>query len=811
MIDRACNQSNLAAACILMLAAILMFNRPSRGEEHDAPFVAGFDRFVRHGDIEPDVGGRLLLSELSCTVCHAIEDKGLQPKRGPNLDGVGDRMHADWLRAFLESPHSRKPGTTMPDVLVGFDEQEKSRAISALAAFLSTQHLPFPQLKAGGGNPLPHEFWKKGRVDEGQRLYHRIGCIACHEPDADYAGGAPKASVLDQLLEQLDPEEIEELGLTAAARPVRSVPYGDLAAKYTSKSLTFFLINPETNRPAGRMPNFDLEPVEAADIAAYLLREQRSVAGATAVGDPSLIAEGRRLFAKLRCSSCHSANGVNPARQATPLAELDADADKSCLGSEVQGLPHFQLDDAQAAAIRAAIKVTVSDASAKQDVEFQFLKLNCYACHERDKRGGVGRRRQRHFESVGHIDLGDEGRLPPPLSRVGAKLRTPWLEKVFGGEGDVRPHMIARMPRFAKASVAALPEMLVAADRTSNESQAEVFGEGASLVQAGRTLLDTGCVQCHPLRGESLPGVVGIDLAGTPGRIHPQWFREFLFNPGQLKPQTRMPTFFPNGKSASPAILNGDVDRQIAGMWAYLKAIDKQPLPDKIAAARSQSFELVPKDRPILMRTFMQNAGTHAVAVGFPQQVHFAFDAENVWPVEAWRGRFVDAYGTWFVRSAPPAVPLGVHRTTLPMGAPLALLKDDQEPWPTGSGEKPGVQFTGYRIGPRGVPAFLYRYGQFDVTDRIEPNDKKGLKRRLLIKKRREDEKDGRMLWFRCHVGEQLHRTKPNSYTDGVGLTVFLPENAARRGKLRKTGKQTEWIVPVEFGLEATIVVEYQW
>lgn len=811
MIDRACNQFNLAAACIPMFAAMIMFDQPSRGEEHDAPFVAGFDRFARHGDIEPDVGGRLLLSELSCTACHASQDQGLQPKRGPNLDGVGDRMHADWLRAFLESPHSHKPGTTMPNVFVGFDEQEKSRPISALAAFLSTQHRPFLKLEAGGTNPLPHEFWKKGRVDEGQRLYHRIGCVACHEPDADYTGGAPKASALDQLLEQLDPEEIEELGLTAAARPVRSVPHGNLAATYTSKSLTFFLIDPLTNRPAGRMPNFALEPVEAADIAAYLLREQRSVEDAKAVGDPSLIAEGRRLFAKLRCSSCHSVNGMNAARHATPLAELDADTDKGCLGSELPGLPHFKLDELQAAAIRAAIRATAANASAKQNVEFQILKLNCYACHERDKRGGVGRRRQRFFETVGHMDLGDEGRLPPPLSRVGAKLRTPWLEKVFSGAGDVRPHMIARMPRFAKASVAALPGMLAAADRTSNESEAEVFGKADGLVQAGRTLLDTGCVQCHPLRSESLPGVVGIDLAGTPGRIHPQWFRDFLFNPGQLKPQTRMPTFFPNGKSASPAILNGNVDRQIAGIWAYLKALDKQPLPDKIAAARSQSFELVPKDRPILIRTFMQNAGTHAIAVGFPQQVHFVFDAESVRPFEAWRGRFLDAYGTWFVRSAPPAIPLGVDRTTLPRGAPLALLKDDQEPWPAGSAETSGVQFTGYRIGPSGVPTFLYRYGQFDVTDRIEPNDKNGLKRRLLVKPRQKDEEDGRMLWFRSHVGEQLHRTKPNSYTDRVGLTVFLPENAARRGKLRKTGKQTEWIVPVEFDLEATIVVEYQW
>ncbi len=171
--------------------------------------------------------------------------------------------------------------------------------------------------------------------------------------------------------------------------------------------------------------------------------------------------------------------------------------------------------------------------------------------------------------------------------------------------------------------------------------------------------MNIGCVECHQFRGETLPGTVGIELQGVAGRVHPNWFQEFLHDPASLKPRTRMPTFFPNGKSQNPDVLNGDTERQIAAMWSYLKAIDKLELPEKIKQARSQDYEMVPKDRPLILRTFMDKAGMHAIAVGFPQRVHFAFDAEKCSRAQAWGGRFLDAQGTWFERFAPPADPLG--------------------------------------------------------------------------------------------------------------------------------------------------------
>jgi cytochrome c2 len=159
----------------------------SHADEHDAPFVAGFDRFYRVAESLSDtvVGGRLLLSELSCTACHTTADPALAPKLGPNLAAAGKRYQSDWLRRYLADPQAVKPGTTMPDVMHRLDAEQKRQAADAIAAFLSIQETNDPVLVSTASNPIAEEFWRKGDDHRGAELYHSIGCVACHEPDED--------------------------------------------------------------------------------------------------------------------------------------------------------------------------------------------------------------------------------------------------------------------------------------------------------------------------------------------------------------------------------------------------------------------------------------------------------------------------------------------------------------------------------------------------------------------------------------------------------------------------------------------------
>ncbi|QEF99106.1 Cytochrome c [Stieleria maiorica] len=765
--------------------------------------VSGFDRFARHQELPDSVAGSLLISELSCVACHAADHPWLQPKRGPRLSGAGFRLRPDWVRAYLADPSAVKPETTMPHALAQLPASQHDEAIDALVAFLETQQQPFPVIKAGGALPVIHEFWKRGDVDRGSKLYHTVGCVACHDADPDYETVESKPSAIDELLEQLDPEEIEDLGLASEARRVDSVPHSDLPNKYSLRSLTMMLLDPAKTRPSARMPSLRLSPLEAADIASYLLRDQasRSTEIEPSGASQELIEKGRALFVQLSCVACHDATGVQRVAVGRPLRDLNPGAAASCLDAPVGQMARYTLDDEQRSAIRARLgDHDIASPTTTADVDYRMLQLNCYGCHRRDDRGGVGRYRKAYFETVGHVDLGDEGKLPPTLGGVGRKLTPKALAAVFHPKTPShRPFMTARMPSYSSETVSPLIAGFPAADRSDNADTMDLLPPDEAMAEAGRDLVNTGCVGCHAFRGESLPGVVGIDLAGTTNRVDSKWFYEFVLNPSAVKKRTRMPTFFPDGKSNRPELLGGDVQRQISAIWAYLKYLDKQPLPEKIETVRSANYELSPSEKPIVLRTFMQQAGTHAIAVGFPQGVHYAFDAERVQLAVGWKQRFLDARGTWFERFTPPADPLGEDEVTMP-AVPLLVRDED-------SGETPESRFGGFRLDSVGVPTFLYDVDGVRIEDRIEATGDGSLKRTLTFR----GPTSGKSFVLVPHSAERLQPHGRSGFTDPQGLTITLSDDLAQTGTLIQTDQQTQWRIPLVRNPSKTVVMEYRW
>jgi cytochrome c2 len=207
------------------------------GPQPTAPIVAGFERFARPANQPAEPSGRLLLGELICTSCHQVASAaaaGVLPKQAPVLDAIGARVKRSWLRRFLANPQAAKPGTTMPDVLAGVADSQKAELVESLVHFL-----------AATGN-VSQARPDRRLVSQGERVYHQVGCVACHAPlDA-------KAQVVGRL--------------------ATSVPLGDLAAKYTIPSLISFLQDPHKARPAGRMPGL-LKGDEPRDVAHYLLQD----------------------------------------------------------------------------------------------------------------------------------------------------------------------------------------------------------------------------------------------------------------------------------------------------------------------------------------------------------------------------------------------------------------------------------------------------------------------------------------------------------------------------------------------------------
>ena len=675
----------------------------------------------------------------------------------------------------------------MPQLMVGVPAGQRNREVEALVHFLCAQQKrlwpPLPEDKNGDPGASSYQ--------RGYDLYHRVGCVACHDPDSSHDFHATG--------------ELPNLAANLAASPAtpRQVPsaaHGDLSRKYSHDELTSFLLDPLKGRPAGRMPNMKLTLLEAADIAHYLLKSKVVGEPKKLKPRPDLVSDGRRLFQAKGCVNCHQLDQIRPRMPAPKLDALQGTEDRGCLSKGKGSFPHYALDAAQRQAITAALSQLDEVPSATARVELTMLKMNCFACHARantsaNRTSGVGARRWEYFRTEGDVDFGDEGRIPPALDGVGRKLTQPWLTTILEGEGDVRPHMLARMPRFGMAHVGHLPADFALADQSSELAEADVFPDGGDR-DAGRQLMGLGCIQCHALHGRRMVGVIGTDLGDLGRRIQPAWFRDFLYAPGAIKPRTRMPTFFSNGKSTVPNILSGDADKQIAALWTYLKDTADATLPAELHQPDRENFELAAKDKPIVIRTFMREAGTHAIAVGFPQQVHFAFDADLVRPAIAWRGRFLDAHGTWFDRFAPPARPLGDGQALFPPGNPLARLPVADSPWPTEAGKKAGYQMRGFRLDQGGVPTVLYDFGEVTVQDRIEPAaDGRRLVRELQLRG------GGNDIWFRLLTQSRpASRVPCLSVAAVTGAAQTVRVNGERRARLSFDNQG-----------QSRIRVEYRW
>ncbi len=725
------------------------------------PVVPGFDRFQLRTTIEDQIAsGEVLITELNCIGCHPA-DKSQKHRFGtrpaPVLFTAHNPASASWLRHWLNDPQDLKPGTLMPDLLHGFAGKDKARVVDALRQYLVSLTPPLGNTEV-----------TIGRASEGRKLYETIGCAQCHAPDARDNG--------------------------------RDAPLGELRQKYTREQLVQFLLNPLHSRPAGRMPRVPMTRQETAHIAAFLRGRtppRKDVALANGPAALKLHEEGKALFLKMRCANCHSTRGSNiPPNLSRPLTRLDLA--RGCLSARPpKGVPHFHLNTEQIKAITAALRAKPREFTIREQTRRRLRLLNCTACHTRGDLGEPDPARDKFFATTGN-DLGDEGRLPPPLTGVGAKLTDAALYKVIRGEDAVRPYMTTRMPDFGEAHARFLAPHLAAADGRANVKPTPRDGKENKVGRNhyGRELVGVkglNCITCHQLGGRESLGIQAMDLAHSSNRLRPEWFRDYLINPARFRPGTRMPSFWPEGKAVSK-IFGRNTSRQIDSIWVYLNEFEQTRLPEGFE--KKGGFELKPDKRPIVFRTFMESAGTHSIAIGFPQGIHAAFNSEQVGWSLLWRGKFLDAESTWDDRFTPLAPPLGKSVVTLRSGPGVALLKNLEQPWP-----KDGLQMRGYRLAKNGTPSILYSRDTTKITDTLTPRGK-GLRRQMEFTGAKGN------LWVRLATAKVFLSDKPGVWSTNTQLSIIAPNSQVRR-----IGEISELIAPVKFdgSSKATIEIEWHW
>jgi mono/diheme cytochrome c family protein len=732
--------------------------------------------------------GAVLISELRCGACHAGGAPSSFPeKTAPDLTNVGGRISPDFLKQFLAAPAVAHPGTAMPDLMASKTQAQRDPIANALTHFLVAQSKDVFQSDAP----------EIADTETGKTLFHTVGCVACHGPrDADAA-----LAKLPKRNEFLDDEEFAEEDETKI-EPVQpiAIPIGHVAKKYSVQSLGEFLFQPLHVRSSGRMPDMKLTRDEALLIADYLVGEQQHTAAI--VPDADLVAQGEQFFRELNCAACHSVANI---QAAAPIGSLqNANLDQGCLSDDSQRSPRFNLDDAQRRAIQASLREpNVADSDALI-VAKTLTAFHCTACHARDDFGGVADAYNLFF-TADEQNLGDDGRIPPPLTLVGAKLRPEWMKKVlFDGE-SVRHYMATRMPQYGTANLQHLPEVFSRLDvlegpemnlpKSENRNQAE--NEREKLVRAaGRELIgDKGvnCVACHQFNGKAAMANQGIDLMTSYQRLQPEWFNRYLRDPGAFRPRTVMPTAWPNGVAGFTTILDGDTDQQIAAIWYYLSLGTSAADPSGV---HSVSTKLTVGDHAETYRGRSRVAGFRGIAVGLPERLSYAFNAETGTLSAIWQDEFVSV--NWSGQGAGDFNPVG-PAITLAQDVSFARLAASDTPWPrmpVMTKEAPvnpdplypknlGYQFRGYELDDKFVPTFLYRFGEIAIQDRsvaTGTDEQPALSRSLQL-----DSPVTQTVWFRALTGDIVQESERVFRSGKLRLTI-----PTTQFNLRRLGDETQ-------------------
>jgi mono/diheme cytochrome c family protein len=773
--------------------------------------------------------GRDLYHKVGCVACHGTRNAaGEQAKAQATSVPLGDvkaKYTLSSLAAFLEHPHVVRPGGRMPKLLANSQEARsvagyllagaKIVAIGGKGAVKYSYYegewdrLPdFSKLKPAAIGTVPGFDLAAARRDSNYAM--KFDAFLKIDREATYSFSLMSDDGSKLIID--DKTVIDNDGVHAPTTKRGRIKLTKGIHKVT---VAFFQVGGgaelEVRMGAPGIGRINLDDLVATSADDFDRKPKPRSDDLDALEiQPALVARGKGLFASLGCANCHTLrDGDRPIAAmgtASPLAKLHGDA--GCLAATPgKGLPVYGLDDVQRKALAAALK---APAPAKNPGEFITVTLttfNCYACHVRDKLGGPEEEINKQFTTT-QPEMGDEARLPPPLDGVGAKLKPDYFKQILDQGAHDRPYMLTRMPGFALANVGHLVDALAGVDRLKPFPEVK-FAEPAKKIKAtARHLVGAqafGCIKCHTFAGQKAEGVQGIDMVLMPRRVRRDWFHAYVSDPQTIRPGTRMPAAFIEGKSVLPTFLDGTAAQQIEAIWLYLLDGNKAQMP--VGVGRS-FIPLEPTNSAILYRNFITGAGTRAIGVGYPEKAHLAFDANEMRLALLWQGAFIDAARHWTDRGAGSEGPLGDNILTLHHGAGFAVLDKPDEVWPTAAPKKIGYHFLGYKLTTDDRPTFRYSFAGIKVEDFPNPFAS-GKDVHLLRTLTLTTEKAPANLCFRAAVGNKIAE-KDGWYRIDDTWRLKLPPGV--KARIRKSAGKSELLVPVTFtDGKAQLVFEYAW
>lgn len=718
-------------------------------------------------ELSQELDGFVLMQQLNCAGCHepGSNQHPLTSKKSPRLSWSARHLNPQYIESFIANPHQVKPGTSMPELLGTQDEATRKKLANAITHFLTSEVQYEYRIQAVD----------QQAASRGKELFHSLGCVACHSPRD---GGG-----VENWME----------GSTAL---------GDISNKYNVTSLTEFLEDPQAVRPSGHMPNMQLTHREAIDISNYLLQtaDTQSVDWKS---NPELAKQGKDLFAKNNCARCHDDVLGDEFEKPSYLAMDKLNPNKGCLSEQQGDWPDFRLTPGQRAAIRATLQRFPVTLNTQQQIDVSLKTLNCVACHDRNDLGGVTSLRNPHFQTT-NLNLGDQGRIPPTLTGVGAKLKPKWMRDVLVNQQTIRPYMKTRMPQYGEDNVGHLIDLFQKEDKLLDTTFAKFDDQKAMREQGHRLAGNRGlnCVACHTYKFNPSDTMPAVDLTEMADRLKKDWFYQYMLEPQKFSPNTVMPSFWPGGRAIRTDI-EGTPEEQVEALWQYLVDGRQANAPSGVVR---EPLEIVVANEAMMLRRAYPGIGKRGIGVGYPGGVNLAFDAEQLRLGTIWKGKFADPSGVWRGQGSGRVRAMG---KTIEF-AKGPELDNQNSPWVVDDQRPPDHQFKGYTLDDSQRPTFKYSFGTVEVEDFFketkDDNNVTQLLRTVTLSS--SVVRDG--LRFRVAVEGKITEDS-GVFSVGDRLQVRIASGHGARIVDSDQGSQLE--VPMELDAEEKqqLVIEYSW
>ncbi|MEQ9410711.1 MAG: c-type cytochrome [Fuerstiella sp.] len=722
------------------------------------------------GSVSAELQGLILIRDLNCAACHQDDASPTQlsAKRAPDLAWSDGRISPAYLQRYLAAPSEVKPGTTMPDVMSSLKAADRQKVAQQLTHYLAS--LTDRNFAA---QPVDAESAARGR-----ELFHTVGCVACHSPRNDQGQ--------------------ETLAQT-------SVPLGRVEDKYNAEGLAAFLESPHAVRPSGRMPGMNLTHWEALDIAHYLSSRTATIAAPAAPFevDHTLATAGKAEFNRLGCVQCHRDPQKSAPAISQPLSAVRVD--RGCLSAEHGSWPQFSLTAAQREAIRTALSQGQRTLTDEEQIGVTLTAFRCVNCHQRKDLGGVSAERNPHFHTT-DPNLGPQGRIPPTLTGVGAKLNPAWLRQVLVGGRTIRPYVLSRMPKFGTENVEHLIDLLGRVDELPDIQFTE-FADQKPMREAGFEMVGNrglNCIACHTFQLKGAATMPAVDLTDMAERLQKKWFYHYMRNPQQLSLNTVMPSFWPGGRAIRQDLLGGDADLQIEALWQYLLDGRQARQPRGLII---EPIELLATDEAVMLRRSYPGVGKRGIGVGYPEQVNLVFDAEQMRLAMLWAGKFADPGGVWRSQGHGTVRPLSRNVIQFAAGPDL---DDAEAPWIVDEGRPPQHRFRGYSLDERQRPRLMYDFDEVRVVDyfvdtRDAERDQPYLRRTVTFSSDRK--RPG--CAFRIANGRKIVSAGDTEFIIDDTLRIRVSDRSA---EIRKATTGDILHVPLNIPAgTSTLMIEYRW